>query len=364
MGEEGADPIFGFGANGIGAERVNVVGDGTFAEAGGGELEGAFAIPGVPASVEGDLIPRDPLRSDFWFAIDFDIETAGLKEDGGLFDPIISHAVGVIFLLDGADIEKGSPGELGLFRIDGILNHAADDFGGRGVESANHDEVVGEKLGKGANAFVGEVGVGDQAVGGQTPKGKEGEFRIHRGGVGAELDHERVGWKDGGIFGNFQGDAPHQNHDPDGVFLRLLHGQVVGQPEDGIGEDGFTPFQPTAGDKDFVEGLANFGFEFGPSDFFGYWAVESEDSVRGDGAGFGIGIGQRLGVGVGTVKNDDGVGGQVRPWGGWRGEIFGLSHLSESEKNNPEARRKRKHREDSRGKRFWSEDYKVIWSVS
>ena len=36
VGEERADPIFGFGADGIGAERVNVVGDGPFAEAGGG----------------------------------------------------------------------------------------------------------------------------------------------------------------------------------------------------------------------------------------------------------------------------------------------------------------------------------------
>ena len=198
------------------------------------------------------MIPRDPLRSDFRFAIDLDIEASGLKEDGSLLDPIISHAVGVIFLLDGADIEKGAPGELGLLYFDRILNHPADDLGGRGVQSANHDEVVGKKLGEGTNSFVGKVGVGDQAVGGQTPKGKEGEFRIHRGGVGAELGHERIGRKDGGILGDFQRDAPNQNHDPDGVFLRLLHGQVLGQPEDGVGENSFATFQPTTGDKNFV----------------------------------------------------------------------------------------------------------------
>jgi len=65
VGEKRADPVFCFGANSVGAEGVDMVGDGAFSEAGGGKFEGAFEVPGVPTCVECDLIPRNPFRCDF-----------------------------------------------------------------------------------------------------------------------------------------------------------------------------------------------------------------------------------------------------------------------------------------------------------
>ena len=60
MGEKRADPVFRFGADGIGAEGVDMVGNGALAESGGGEFERTFEIPRVPTCVECDLIPRSP----------------------------------------------------------------------------------------------------------------------------------------------------------------------------------------------------------------------------------------------------------------------------------------------------------------
>ena len=165
VGEEGTDPVFGFGAYGIGAEGVNVVGDGPATKSGGREFEGAFKIPCVPAGVEGDLIPRNPFGGDFGLTIDLDIESAGLKKNGGLFNPVVPHAVGVVFFLNRADIKKGAAGEFGFFCFDGIFDHAADDGGCGAIEPADHDEIVRKKLAEGANAFVGKVGVGDDSVG-------------------------------------------------------------------------------------------------------------------------------------------------------------------------------------------------------
>ena len=60
MGEKWADPVFRFRADGVGAEGVDVIGNGSLAESGGGELERTFEIPRVPTCVECDLIPRGP----------------------------------------------------------------------------------------------------------------------------------------------------------------------------------------------------------------------------------------------------------------------------------------------------------------
>ena len=219
VGEEGTDPVFGFGAYGIGAEGVDMVSDGSSTESGSGKFEGSFKVPCVPAGVEGDLIPRDPFGGNLGLSIDLDIESAGLEKDGGLLNPAIPHAVGVVFFLNGADIEKGATGEFGFFCFDGIFDHAADDGGCGAIEPADHDEIVRKKLAEGANAFVGEVGIGDDSVGRQAAKWEKGEFRINRGSVGAELSHEGFGRLDGGIFCDFERDTPHENHDPDGIIL-------------------------------------------------------------------------------------------------------------------------------------------------
>jgi len=168
VGQEWADPVFRFGANSVGAEGVDMVGDGAFSEAGGGKFEGAFEVPGVPTCVECDLIPRNPFRCDFGLSIDFDIKSACLKEDGGLLDPIVSHSVGIVFFLDGADIKECASGKFRLFGFDGVLNHTAYDFRCGTVEAGHEDEVVGKKLSKGADSFVGEVGIRDEAVGGKS----------------------------------------------------------------------------------------------------------------------------------------------------------------------------------------------------
>ena len=165
VGEEGTDPVFGFGAYGIGAEGVDMVSDGSSTESGSGKFEGSFKVPCVPAGVEGDLIPRDPFGGNLGLPIDLDIESAGLEKDGGLLNPAIPHAVGVVFFLNGADIEKGATGEFGFFCFDGIFDHAADDCGCGAIEPADHDEIVRKKLAEGANAFVGKVGIGDDSVG-------------------------------------------------------------------------------------------------------------------------------------------------------------------------------------------------------
>lgn len=228
VGEEWADPVFCFGANSVGAEGVDMVGYGAFTETGVGKFEGAFEVPCVPTCVECDLVPRGPFRCDFGFSIDFDIKSACLKEDSGLLDPIVSHAVGVIFFLDGADIKERATGELRLFGFDGVLNHAADNFWGGTIETGHEDEVVCEKLSKGADPFVGEVRVGDEAVGGESPEGEEGEFGIDGGSVRTELGHEGFGGNDGWVLGNFERNASHENHDPDRIFLRLLDREIVG----------------------------------------------------------------------------------------------------------------------------------------
>ena len=176
VGEEGADPVFGFGANGFGAEGVDVVGDGSSAEAGGGHFERAVAVLGVPTCVKGDLVPGGVFGSDVGTAVDLDFEAASLEEEGGAFDPVVAHAVGILFFLDGAEVEKGAAGEFCFFGIDGILDHPADNRGGGAIEAGNEDHVVGEELAEGSDAFVGEVGVGDEAVEGESLDGEESEF--------------------------------------------------------------------------------------------------------------------------------------------------------------------------------------------
>ena len=309
--EEGTDPVFRLGANRVGTEGVDMVRDGPFPEMGGGKLEGAFEVPGVPTRVEGDLVPRNPFRCDLGFPIDFDIEPAGLKENGGLLDPVVPHAVGVVFFLDGPNIKECASRELRFFGFNGILDHAADDVRSGTIESGDEDEVVGKKLTERADPFVGEVGVGDEAVGGEPAEGEEGEFGIDGGGVWAELGHESFRGNHGGVFGDFERDATDENHDPDRVLLGLLDGEVVGEAQDGVGEDGFAAFQPSAGHKKLVQGLADFGFEVHAGNFLGDGTIDAEQAIGRNGAGFGIRFGQGLGIGVGPVVNDDRMRGQI-----------------------------------------------------
>ena len=208
-GKEGADPVAGFRTDGLGAEGMDVVGDGAAAEAGGGELEGALEIPRIPAGVEGDLVPGGVLGGDLGTAVDLHVEAGGAEKGGGAVDPVIAHAIGVVFFFDGTEVEEGPAGQLGFFHLDGILDHPADDAGGRAVEAADEDEVVGKKGGEGADAFVGEVGVGDEAVGGQALDGEKSQFGIDGGGVGAQLHHEILGGEDGGVLGNLERHAAH-----------------------------------------------------------------------------------------------------------------------------------------------------------
>jgi len=192
-----------------------------------------------------------------------------------LLDPIVSHSVGIVFFLDGADIKECASSKFRLFGFDGVLNHTTYDFRCGTVEAGHEDEVVGKKLSKGADPFVGEVGVGDEAVSGESAKREEGEFGIDGGTVRAELGHEGFGGNDGWVFGNFERDASHENHDPDRIFLRLLDREIVGEAEDGVRKDGFAAFQPSAGDEDIVEGLADFGFEVEAGNFFCDGAIDS-----------------------------------------------------------------------------------------
>lgn len=218
VSEKRADPVFGFGTNGIGAERVNVIGDGPLAKTGERKFKRAGKIPSVPTGVKGDLVPRNPFGGDFRFAIDLNIEAPGLKEEGGLFNPVVPQAIGVIFFLDGADVKKSAAGELGFFSIDRILDHAPNNLGGGAVEAANEDEVVREKLAEGADAFIRKVRVRDETIGGQAAEREKSEFRVNGGGVGPKLSHEGFGGEDGRILGNFEGHAPDEDHDPDGIF--------------------------------------------------------------------------------------------------------------------------------------------------
>lgn len=176
VGEEGADPVFGFGANGFGAEGVDVVGDGASAKAGGGHFEGPVAVLGIPTCVEGDLVPGGVFGNDIGPSVNFDFESTGLEEKRGTFDPVIAHAVGVVFFLDRAEVEEGAAGEFCFFGIDCILDHAADDGGGWAVEAGDEDHVVSEELAEGSDTFVGEIGVGDQTVERESLDGEESEF--------------------------------------------------------------------------------------------------------------------------------------------------------------------------------------------
>ena len=176
VSEERADPVFCLRADSFRAEGVDVVGDGSSAEAGGGHFEGAVTILGVPTCVESDLIPRGVFGNDVGPSVNFDFESAGLEKKRGAFDPVIAHAVGIVFFLDGTEVEEGATGEFGFFGIDRILDHAADDGGGRAVEAGDEDHVVGEELAEGSDTFVGEVGVGDEAVEWESLDGEEGEF--------------------------------------------------------------------------------------------------------------------------------------------------------------------------------------------
>ena len=125
------------------------------------------------------------------------------------------------------------------------------------------------------------------------------------------MGHEGFGGNDGWVFGNFEWDASHENHDPDRIFLRLLDREIVGEAEDGVRKDGFAALQPSAGYEDFVEGLADFGFEVEAGNFFCDGAIDSEEAVGRNGAGFGVRFRERLGIGIGSVVNDDGMCGQI-----------------------------------------------------
>jgi len=86
-----------------------------------------------------------------------------------------------------------------------------------------------------------------------------------------------------------------------------LDGEIVGETQDGIREDSFAAFQPSTGHEDFVEGLADFGFEVEAGNFFCDGAIDSKDTVGRYGAGFGVRFRKGLGIGVGSVVNNDGM---------------------------------------------------------
>ena len=129
MKEQGADPVAGLRADCFGTKGMNVVGDGSAAEAGGRQLERSLEFTGVPTGVEGDLIPRREFRGDFGAAVDFHLKPGTAEKGGGAVDPIVPHAIGIFFLFDRPEIEKRPAGELGFLGLDRVLNHAANDAG-------------------------------------------------------------------------------------------------------------------------------------------------------------------------------------------------------------------------------------------
>ena len=88
-------------------------------------------------------------------------------------------------------------------------------------------------------------------------------------------------------------------------------GRLSGR-QDRVRKDGFAAFQPSAGHEDFVEGLADFGFEVEAGNFFRDGAIDSEESVGRDRAGFGVGFREGLGIRVGPIVNNDGMCSEVR----------------------------------------------------
>ena len=248
----------------------------------------------VPPGVKGDLVPGSKLGDNLGTAIDFHIESAGLKEQGGAFDPVVTEPVRVLFLVDGADIEIGPSRQFGLFRLDGVLNHPPDDGGSGGIQAADHDEIVGKELGEGPDAFIGKVGIGNQAIKGQSGNREEGQFRIDGRGVGAELGHEIFRGQNGGVVCNLQGDSPHQNHDPDGIFLGLLDWDRAFNAENRVGEKILGPLHPSPSIKKFLKGFANFGIKIGTADLLGYRAVQGDQAICGDRASLGIKLSKRL----------------------------------------------------------------------
>lgn len=106
--------------------------------------------------------------------------------------------------LDCTDIEKGAPRELCFFRIHGILDHSPNDVGSRTVQSADKDQVVCEELSEWTDAFIGKVGVGDEAVGGESAEREEGEFGIDGSGIGTKLGHQGFRSQNGGVFCDFE----------------------------------------------------------------------------------------------------------------------------------------------------------------
>ena len=159
-----------------------------------------------------------------------------------MFDPVVPHAVGIVFFLDRTDIEKGAPRELCFFGIHGILDHSPNDVGSRTVQSADKDEVVCEELSEWADAFISKVGVGDEAVGGESAEREEGEFGIDGSGIGTKLGHQGFRSQNGRIFCDFERHAPHEDHDPDRIFLGLLNGEIFGKTEDGIWKNRLAAF--------------------------------------------------------------------------------------------------------------------------
>ena len=154
--------------------------------------------------------------------------------------------------------------------------------------------------------------------------------------------HQGIGGENGGIFGNFERNAPHEDHDPDGIFLGLFDGKIFGKTENGVGQDGLTAFEPTPGDKDFIEGLADFSFELRAGNFLGQRAVKAQEAIGRDGAGFGVGFGEGLGIGIGLIENNYGVSGEIRCLGGRRWKSFGHSKRGKGEERRE--KKKRRHR--------------------
>ena len=148
-----------------------MIGDSTATKAGSGKFKGALEIPGVPTRVKGDLVPGGIFRGDLGPAIDLHFKAAGLKEKGGTLDPLVSQAIGVVLFLNRTEIEKSASGEFRFLHLHSVLDHAADDAGGGAVQAGDHDEVVGKEGGEGPDPFIGEVGIGDEAVQGEALDG-------------------------------------------------------------------------------------------------------------------------------------------------------------------------------------------------
>ena len=267
-------------AQGGGAERVDVHGDGSATEA--GIAHGAAEAPSIPTVVEGRVGDGEAGGKNVGHVVEDDGHAVVPAFGGGVLQPFVAFAVAA--LGDAAAVDIGPAEEAVLLGVQAVIDHAPHG-GGIGCVEAGDEQESGGHRGFDDGGEAAEVGVGHDAEAVLAEGSEDGQLGIDGGFVVAGDGVRGVGAGRGGLVGfgglddgaDFQRQAADQRDEADAAvadFAAVVEAGAHGPP--------FVAFEK------LPEGFLDGAGEILAGDFLVERAIEADDLVGRDLAAAGI----------------------------------------------------------------------------